>query len=79
LAGPALERVEAPTLLIVGSYDLPVISLNKDALQNLNCVKELTIVLGATHLFEEPGTLEQVARLATDWFARYLASASVQR
>jgi dienelactone hydrolase len=79
LAGPALERVETPTLLIVGSYDLPVISLNKDALQNLNCVKELTIVLGATHLFEEPGTLEQVARLATDWFARYLASASVQR
>jgi putative phosphoribosyl transferase len=78
LAGPALERVETPTLLIVGSYDLPVISLNKDALQNLNCVKELTIVLGATHLFEEPGTLEQVARLATDWFARYLASASVQ-
>jgi putative phosphoribosyl transferase len=72
LAGPALPRVEAPTLLIVGGYDLPVIELNNDALAELRCVKELKIVPRATHLFEERGTLEEVARLAGDWFKKYL-------
>ncbi|NML59927.1 alpha/beta hydrolase [Massilia sp. RP-1-19] len=68
LAGPALERVQAPTLLIVGGLDNQVIELNEAAYAMLNCRKELKVVEGATHLFEEPGALEQVARLATDWF-----------
>jgi putative phosphoribosyl transferase len=73
LAGPALGRVKAPTLLIVGGDDVPVIPLNEKALVQLQCEKKLEIVAGATHLFEEPGTLEQVAVLASDWFRRYLA------
>jgi dienelactone hydrolase len=73
LAGPALERVKAPTLLIVGGLDTPVIALNREALERLRCEKELAIVPGASHLFEEPGTLEQVARLARGWFVRQLA------
>ncbi len=74
LAGEvALHKVAAPTLLIVGGYDDVVIELNRDAYANLKCVKELTIIPGATHLFEEPGTLEQAAHAAADWFARYLA------
>ncbi|WP_026731938.1 dienelactone hydrolase family protein [Fischerella sp. PCC 9605] len=72
LAGSALGRVKAPTLLIVGGYDIPVIRMNQDALALLRVEKALEIVPGATHLFEEPGTLEEVARLATQWFKRYL-------
>ncbi len=68
LAGEALPRVTAPTLLIVGGLDEVVIRLNEEALAQLRCVKKLKIVPGATHLFEEPGTLEEVARLAADWF-----------
>jgi putative phosphoribosyl transferase len=76
LAGAALPRVLAPTLLIVGERDHPVIEMNEAALARLDCVKRLEIVPGATHLFEEPGTLEEVARLARDWFERYLAPTS---
>lgn len=72
LAGPALSRVKAPTLLIVGGEDLPVITLNQQALRELRVEKELVIVPRATHLFEEPGTLEEVARLAREWFVKYL-------
>jgi putative phosphoribosyl transferase len=72
LAGPALRRVTAPTLLIVGSHDPVVIDLNSRALAELTCEARLEIVPGATHLFEEPGTLEQVAALATEWFQRWL-------
>jgi len=79
LAGPALPHVRAPTLLIVGGHDLPVIGMNREALAQLNCEKRLEIVPGATHLFEEPGTLEQVAQLARDWFNQYLAPAEAQR
>jgi len=68
LAGSALLRVHAPTLLIVGGNDRPVIELNRQALTALRCEKKLSIVPGATHLFEEPGTLEQVAKLARNWF-----------
>ena len=75
LAGPALREVEAPTLLIVGGYDDVVIDLNEDALARLRCEKQLRIVPGATHLFEEPGKLEQVARLSSEWFARHLRKA----
>jgi putative phosphoribosyl transferase len=75
LAGPALGRVRAPTLLIVGGRDVPVIDLNREALAQLPGAATLEIVPGATHLFEEPGTLEQVARLARDWFTRHLAPA----
>jgi dienelactone hydrolase len=72
LAGPALPRVQAPTLLIVGGRDYPVIEMNEAAYAQLRCEKQLVIVPGATHLFEEPGTLEEVARLASGWFERYL-------
>jgi dienelactone hydrolase len=73
LAGPALPKVRAPTLLIVGGNDVPVIGMNQDALQRLGASeKELVNVPGATHLFQEPGALEEVARLATDWFTRHL-------
>lgn len=75
LAGPALDQVRAPTLLIVGGRDYPVIPLNEDALARLRGEKHLEIIPGAGHLFEEPGTLEEVARLARDWYLRYLASA----
>jgi putative phosphoribosyl transferase len=77
LAADALRSVRAPTLLIVGGNDEPVISMNRQALQELQCEKQLVIVPGATHLFEEPGTLEEVARLAADWFAAHLVSAAV--
>ena len=73
LAGAALTGVAAPTLLIVGSQDPVVIELNEQALQLLQCEARLEIVPGATHLFEEPGTLEQVAALALRWFRRWLA------
>ena len=72
LAGPVLARVTAPTLLIVGGWDAPVIEVNREAFDHLYCEKRLEIVPGATHLFEEPGTLEEVARLAADWFLRHL-------
>ncbi len=74
LAGDALPEVKAPTLLIVGGLDYPVIKMNEDAHRQLRCEKELKIVQGATHLFEEPGTLEEVAHLAADWFQRKLHS-----
>lgn len=78
LAGDALRRVQSPTLLLVGGNDLPVISLNRQALAQLAAEeKKLVIVPGATHLFEEPGTLEEVARLAADWFTRYLGQPHV--
>jgi putative phosphoribosyl transferase len=68
LAGEALPRVKAPTLLIVGGEDHVVIELNERARAQMRCEVKLAIVPGATHLFEEPGTLEQVAELASDWF-----------
>ena len=73
LAGRALARVEAPTLLIVGGYDEQVIELNRQAMRQMHAPVELEIVPGATHLFEEPGTLDQVADLAASWFTRYLS------
>jgi dienelactone hydrolase len=79
LAGPALPLVQAPTLLIVGGRDEVVIELNRQAFNQLRCEKRLEVVPGATHLFEEPGTLEQVARLARDWFVRYLAQTDSDR
>ena len=72
LAGPALGHVTAPTLLLVGGLDGPVIRMNEDAYAQLRCVKELKIVPGATHLFEEPGKLEEVANLAAAWFLTHL-------
>jgi pimeloyl-ACP methyl ester carboxylesterase len=73
LAGDALPLVAAPTLLIVGGDDEPVIGMNEWALARLGSpVKRLEIVTGASHLFEEPGKLDEVARLAADWFSRYL-------
>jgi putative phosphoribosyl transferase len=72
LAGPALPRVRAPTLLIVGGNDFQVIELNRAAFALLRGEKQLVIVPGATHLFEEPGALDEVARLAREWFKRYL-------
>jgi putative phosphoribosyl transferase len=72
LAGAALGQVKAPTLLIVGGLDGPVITMNEEAYAQLRCVKELKIVPGATHLFEEPGKLEEVASLAAKWFLKHL-------
>lgn len=74
LAHSYLSAVEAPTLLIVGGNDDAVIELNEQALRQLHCRKELIIVPGATHLFEEPGTLEEVACLAKEWFVRHLVA-----
>jgi pimeloyl-ACP methyl ester carboxylesterase len=76
LAGDALPRVTAPTLLIVGGRDTEVIRLNREAQARLGGESRLVIVPGAGHLFEEPGTLEQVAELARDWFLRYLPASS---
>jgi dienelactone hydrolase len=72
LAMASLSEVLAPTLLIVGGHDYQVIELNEAAYKQLRCEKHLAIVPGATHLFEEPGTLDEVARLASDWFKRHL-------
>jgi len=71
LAGRSLASVQAPTLLIVGADDPDVLELNERALERLHCIKELAVVPGATHLFEEPGTLDEAARLAGDWFVRH--------
>jgi putative phosphoribosyl transferase len=71
LAGDTLERVTASTLLIVGELDKPVIGLNQQAYDRLHCEKELRIVPAASHLFEEAGTLEEVARLAAEWFQQH--------
>jgi putative phosphoribosyl transferase len=79
LADAALTRVRAPTLLIVGGADPVVLELNRHALELLPGEKRLVTVPGATHLFEEPGALEQVARLAADWFSHYLAGDHVAR
>ncbi len=76
LAAGALPRVKAPTLLIVGGYDDVVIELNEGAFQMLECEKRLEIVPGATHLFEEPGTLDAVIELAAAWFVRLLGEGS---
>lgn len=73
LAGPALPQVKAPTLLIVGGDDAPVIGMNQEAYAQMTAERQVEIVPGASHLFEEPGTLEEVARLARSWFRRYLA------
>jgi pimeloyl-ACP methyl ester carboxylesterase len=72
MAEPELERVKAPTLLIVGGNDPEVLEMNRSAYGKLTAPKKLSIVPGATHLFEEPGTLEQVAKLAADWFGKFL-------
>jgi len=72
LAGTALSRVTAPTLLIVGAVDTPVIPLNESACAQLRCEKALELVSGASHLFEEGGTLAIAANLATKWFVRHL-------
>jgi putative phosphoribosyl transferase len=74
LAAGALGRVQAPTLLIVGSRDRDVLGLNREALARLSCEAELRVVPGASHLFEEPGALEEVARLAAFWFRKHLGS-----
>jgi putative phosphoribosyl transferase len=74
LAGPALSEVRAPTLLIVGGNDHGVIELNEAALQQLRAIKQMTLVPGASHLFEESGTLAQAATLAAQWFQKYLVS-----
>jgi len=77
LAGDALGSVVAPTLLIVGGNDGPVIDLNEQALAKLGCSeKKMIVIPGATHLFEEPGTLEEVASVAAEWFSRHFASKS---
>jgi dienelactone hydrolase len=73
LAGTALTRIEAPTLLIVGGLDPTVLGLNRLAIQAIQAPKRIEIVPGATHLFEEPGTLEKVAWLASQWFEKYLS------
>jgi pimeloyl-ACP methyl ester carboxylesterase len=71
LAERYLPQVTAPTLLLVGGEDYPVIEMNQQAYRLLRCPKQLTIIPGATHLFEEPGTLEQVAEQAMKWFQRH--------
>jgi len=72
LAGDALPKVQAPTLLIVGGNDDVVIELNEMARDRMRCEVKLEIIPGATHLFEEPGALEQVAKLASDWFSLHI-------
>jgi putative phosphoribosyl transferase len=76
LAGSLLPKVRAPVLLVVGGEDTTVLRLNREAAQGLECPHRIEVVPGATHLFEEPGTLEQAAGLARDWFQQHLADAS---
>lgn len=71
-----LDRVSVPTLLLIGGLDDVVIELNQEAYRHMHGIKHISIIPGATHLFEEPGTLETVASLAADWFKHYLAAAS---
>ncbi len=78
LAEGALEQVRTPVLLIVGGNDTIVIGLNSEAFAKLRSEKQMELVPGATHLFEEPGTLEEVGRLAIDWFTRYLVNERVR-
>ena len=78
LAMTALASVQSPTLLIVGGLDDVVIDLNRQAYEKLHAKKHLAIIPGATHLFEEPGTLQEVARLAADWFGEHLGSKRIQ-
>jgi len=73
LAGAALPKVQAPTLLIMGGQDEIVINLNQQARNQMRCKVKVKIIPGATHLFEEPGALEQVAKLASDWFINHIA------
>jgi dienelactone hydrolase len=79
LAGRALPTVQAPTLLIVGGDDVPVIAMNENASRRLRCERRLAIIPGATHLFEEPGTLAQVVRLATGWFRDHFRQESGEK
>jgi pimeloyl-ACP methyl ester carboxylesterase len=81
LAGPALPKVEAPTLLIVGGNDEAVIQLNEQALRQMQAGedKKMVVVPGASHLFQEPGTLESAARLARDWFLTHLSTVNVHQ
>lgn len=74
LAGDALPNVKSPTLLLIGELDYPVIRMNEEAYSQMRCERELKIIPGATHLFEEPGTLEEVASLAASWFQRHLVA-----
>ena len=76
LAQDALDRVQAPTLLIVGAEDATVLELNEDALERIPAQKHLAVVRGATHSFEEPGTLFEVGRLASDWFLDHLVTSN---
>jgi dienelactone hydrolase len=78
LAGPALPRVKAPTLLIVGGLDTPVIEMNREAMSQMVAPVRLEIVRGATHLFVEPGTLDRVAELAGNWFAEHFKTVAVR-
>jgi len=71
LAGAALEEVKTPTLLLVGDRDIQVVGLNRQAGTQMSCPHETRLIAGATHLFEEPGALEQVAAAAAEWFARH--------
>jgi len=73
MAWPYLEKVTSPTLLIVGGNDGVVIELNQKAYDKIRAVKQIEIIPGATHLFQEPGTLERVAEMAADWFVKYLS------
>ena len=73
LAGEALSQIQSPALFMVGGDDFGVIELNQESYDLMKCKKELKIISGATHLFEEPGTLEEVAHLAAEWFKKYLA------
>ena len=75
LAAPSLGDVRAPTLLIVGGRDDVVLSLNRDAQDGLRCDNRLVVIPGATHLFEEPGTLQAAAEAARDWFVRHMTRA----
>lgn len=78
LAGSALPQVLAPTLLLVGGWDTPVIEMNRDAFEQLHCEKAMKIIPGASHLFEEPGKLEEVARLSAEWFVQHLSPHSTR-
>ena len=78
LAGPILGSVTAPTLLIVGGRDTPVIQMNRDAMRRMRCEVTLDIIPGASHLFEEPGALERVAHLAGDWFRHHFQIAHIR-